>query len=327
MDTYSFDYQDNTKNFKASSFQPEEDRPYVEKMVEAIGSRHRYLECGNEDLLEGLYEAVRAKDLPGMADVDSSLLRFARKIKENHTVCLSGECADEVFGGYPWFRDEQVYKNPVFPWSKNLELRKEVLSPELLRKAPVEDYVRCQYEKTMRRVPLTGEEMKEERRQKEISYLNTSWFMTTLLDRKDRMTMASGLEVRVPFADHRLISYLYRVPWKYKYRNGEVKSLLKDAASEVLPEAVLRRKKCPYPKTYDPAYEKALKIELTRLLERKEEPIGWILNREAVLRMLKQPSDYGRPWFGQLMAAPQMYAYFIQINTWLTEYKVDCSKL
>ncbi|KSV57979.1 asparagine synthase (glutamine-hydrolyzing) [Acetivibrio ethanolgignens] len=327
LDTYSFDYQDNTKNFKASSFQPEEDRPYVEKMVEAIGSRHRYLECGNEDLLEGLYEAVRAKDLPGMADVDSSLLRFARKIKENHTVCLSGECADEVFGGYPWFRDEQVYKNPVFPWSKNLELRKEVLSPELLRKAPVEDYVRCQYEKTMRRVPLTGEETEEEKRQKEISYLNTSWFMTTLLDRKDRMTMASGLEVRVPFADHRLISYLYRVPWKYKYHKGEVKSLLKDAASEVLPEAVLRRKKCPYPKTYDPAYEKALKIELIRLLERKEEPIGWILNREAVLGMLKQPSDYGRPWFGQLMAAPQMYAYFIQINTWLTEYKVDCSKL
>lgn len=327
LDTYSFDYKNNAKNFKASSFQPEEDRPYVKKMVEVIGSKHRCLECGNEELLEGLYEAVRAKDLPGMADVDSSLLRFGRKIRENHTVCLSGEGADEVFGGYPWFRDEEAYKNPVFPWSKNLELRKEVLNPGLLKKVPLEEYVRCQYEKTMRRVPLTGEETARQKRQKEISYLNTSWFMTTLLDRKDRMTMACGLEARIPFADHRLVSYLYRTPWEYKYHRGEVKGLLKDVAAGILPEEVLRRKKCPYPKTYDPTYEKALKAELLRLLEKKEEPVNWILNREVVLNMLKQPSDYGRPWFGQLMAAPQMYAYFIQINTWLTEYKVDCSKL
>lgn len=322
LDTYSFDYEDNTKNFKASSFQPEEDRPYVDRMTQAIGSKHRYLECGNEDLLEGLYEAVRAKDLPGMADVDSSLLRFARKIKERHTVCLSGECADEVFGGYPWFRDPEVYKYPVFPWSKDLELRKEVLNPEILKRAPLEDYVHCQYEKTMRRVPLTGEETPLQKRQKEIGYLNISWFMTTLLDRKDRMTMASGLEVRVPFADHRLISYLYRTPWEYKYHNQEVKGLLKDAAAGVLPKEVLNRKKCPYPKTYDPNYEKALKEELERLLKKEEEPIGWILNKKRVLDMLKQPSDYGRPWFGQLMAAPQMYAYFIQINTWLKEYKI-----
>ena len=327
LDTYSFDYQDNSKNFKASSFQPEEDRPYVEQMVENIGSKHRYLECDNEDLLEGLYEAVRAKDLPGMADVDASLLRFARKIKEKHTVCLSGECADEIFGGYPWFRDAQVYENPVFPWSKNLELRKEVLNPEILKIAPIEDYVHCQYEKTMRKVPLTGEETPIQKRQKEISYLNTAWFMTTLLDRKDRMTMASGLEVRVPFADHRLISYLYKVPWEYKYRNGVVKGLLKDVAAEVLPASVLNRKKCPYPKTYDPKYEMALKTELKRLLEKEEEPIGWLLNKNVIFDMLKQPSDYGRPWFGQLMAAPQMYAYFIQINYWLKEYKISYSKL
>lgn len=327
LDTYSFDYQDNTKNFKASSFQPEEDRPYVDKMVKAIGSNHRYLECDSGDLLEGLYEAVRAKDLPGMADVDSSLLRFARKIKENHTVCLSGECADEVFGGYPWFRDPESYEKPVFPWSKNLDLRKEVLSPEILRKVPLEDYVRCQYEKTMRRVPLTGEESPLEKRQKEIAYLNTSWFMTTLLDRKDRMTMASGLEVRVPFADHRLISYLYRVPWEYKYHNQEVKGLLKDAAAGILPGEVRNRKKCPYPKTYDPAYEMALKEELKRLLLNESEPVSWLLNKEGILAMLKQPSDYGRPWFGQLMAAPQMYAYFIQINAWLKEYKVSYHNL
>jgi asparagine synthase (glutamine-hydrolysing) len=296
-------------------------------MVVAIGSNHRYLECKNENLLEALYQAVRAKDLPGMADVDSSMLYFAGKIKENHTVCLSGECADEIFGGYPWFRDEEVYKKPVFPWSKGLTLRKEVLNPNLLKRLPLEEYVRCQYEKTMRRVPLTGEETPLLKRQKEISYLNIEWFMATLLERKDRMTMAAGLEVRVPFADHRLISYLYKVPWEYKYHNREVKGLLKDVATTMLPKEVIWRKKCPYPKTYDPRYERALKEELTRLLHKKEEPIGWLLNKKRVLELLGKPSDYGRPWFGQLMAAPQMYAYFIQINTWLNEYKVDCHKL
>lgn len=325
LQTYSFDYLDNRENFRASSFQPEEDRPYVDRMVEAIGSEHTYLECGCEELYQCLYRAVEAKDLPGMTDVDSSLLAFASKIKQNHTVCLSGECADEIFGGYPWFRDKEVYERDTFPWSKDLNFRKEILNPELLKRLPLDDYVRCQYEKTMSRVPLTGEESGVEKRQKEISILNTSWFMNTLLDRKDRMTMASGLEVRVPFADHRLIAYLYNVPWEYKYHNQEVKGLLKDASREVLPEEVLRRKKCPYPKTYDPNYETMLKKVLREILSDREEPVNELVNASALKALMDSPSDYGRPWFGQLMALPQMYAYLIEINYWLKKYQVKLS--
>lgn len=322
LDTYSFDYTDNTSNFKASSFQPEEDRPYVDKMIRYINSNHHFLECEYSELYHCLFDAVRAKDLPGMADVDSSMLYFARGIKKNHTVCLSGECADEIFGGYPWFRDEEVYKNDTFPWSKNLDFRREVMNKELLGRIPLEDYVRCQYKKTMNRVPLRGDESAREKRQKEISYLNTSWFMTTLLDRKDRMTMASGLEVRVPFADHRLISYLYNVPWDFKYHNNEVKGLLKDVANGVLPKEVLYRKKCPYPKTYDPKYEALLKENLSSILEDSNEPVCQIIDKDYMIGLMNQTSDYGRPWFGQLMAVPQMYAYLIEINYWLKEYKV-----
>ncbi len=322
LDTYSFDYVDNTTHFKSSSFQPEEDRPYVDRMVTYLKTNHRYLECDYKDLYNGLFEAVRAKDLPGMTDVDSSLLCFARKIKENHTVCLSGECADEIFGGYPWFRDEEVYEKEAFPWSKNLDFRKEVLNKNLLKQLPIEEYVMAQYRKTMSLVPLTGEETKRERRQKEISYLNTAWFMTTLLDRKDRMTMASGLEVRVPFADYRLISYLYNVPWEYKYHNNEVKGLLKDAAAEILPREVLYRKKCPYPKTYHPGYEKLLKENLSRILADGSEPVGQLVDVSYLNALMNAPSDYGKPWFGQLMALPQMYAYLIEINDWLKKYKV-----
>lgn len=323
LDTYSFDYKDNHTNFKSSAFQPDEDRPFVDIMVNHINSNHHYLECSYEQLYNCLFDAVLAKDLPGMADVDSSMLFFARKIKEQHTVCLSGECADEVFGGYPWFRQKESYEIPMFPWSRNLDIRKMIIKPEVLAELELEEYVACQYEKTMKRVQKRKEESSLEKRQREISYLNISWFMTTLLDRKDRMTMASGLEVRVPFADHRVISYLYNVPWKYKYHNQEVKGLLKDAAKAVLPNEVLYRKKCPYPKTYDPKYENLLKANLIKLLREKEEPINRLVNERVVKELMDGTSDYGKPWFGQLMAVPQMYAYLIEINFWLKEYNIE----
>lgn len=320
--TYSFDYTGNEKNFKASSFQPDQDRPYVDLMVKHIGSSHHYLECEYEELFYCLYDAVLAKDLPGMADVDSSMLYFAREIKKNHTVCLSGECADEVFGGYPWFRAKDSYEKNVFPWSPNLDFRKEVMNEELVRRLPLDDYVRCQYQKTMDRVPVLDGEDPIKKRQREISYLNTSWFMTTLLDRKDRMTMYSGLEVRVPFADHRLIEYLYNIPWEFKYHGEEVKGLLKDVGAEVLPKEVLYRKKCPYPKTYDPKYEAVLKEQLRAILKNPNEPVACLIDKKRVSQMMDSPSDYGKPWFGQLMALPQMYAYLIEINFWLSHYKV-----
>lgn len=322
LDTYSFDYVDNHENFKASSFQPEEDRPYVDLMIQSIGSHHRYLENDYRELYDYLFEAVVAKDLPGMVDVDSSLLGFARKIKKHHTVCLSGECADEIFGGYPWFRAPESYTQAAFPWSRDFSLRLEVLRPELRNKLPLEDYARSQYQKTMERVDFHGRETKTERRQKEISLLNTTWFMATLLERKDRMTMASGLEVRVPFADHRLIQYLYNVPWEYKYHEEDVKRLLKDAAGEILPKEVLYRKKCPYPKTYDPKYEGLLKESLTAILNQPQEPVNELVDKDRLLGWMSKPSDYGRPWFGQLMALPQMYAYIIEINYWLKKYEV-----
>ncbi len=324
LDTYSFDYVDNNENFKASSFQPDEDRPFVDIMANHIQSNHRYLELEHDKVYECLYHAVEAKDLPGMVDVDSSLLAFSQEIKKNHTVCLSGECADEIFGGYPWFRklEEGGGKENAFPWSENLDFRKSVLSENIVKQLELEEYVRCQYKKTMERVPHMPVESILVRKQKEMSVLNMSWFMATLLERKDRMTMSTGLEVRVPFADHRLIGYLYNVPWKYKYRDNKVKGLLIDVASQILPEEILKRKKCPYPKTYDPKYEELLKVTLKKVLLNGDEPIGELVNRDYLLKLMELPSDYGKPWFGQLMAGPQMYGYLIQVNYWLKKYKV-----
>jgi len=193
----------------------------------------------------------------------------------------------------------------------------------LLSRIPLDEYVNSQYEKTIARTPCLLGEYGTEKRRREISYLNITWFMTTLLDRKDRTTMASGLEVRVPFADHRLVQYVYNVPWKYKYHNDVVKSLLRDSMKGLIPDEVLYRKKSPYPKTYDPAYENLLKVELNKIIEEGNSPLLELIDINAVKQLISSSSDYGKPWFGQLMATPQMYAYLIEIDYWLKSYGVQ----
>ncbi|MFA9380157.1 MAG: asparagine synthase (glutamine-hydrolyzing) [Acetanaerobacterium sp.] len=323
LDTYSFEFADNSRYFKPSSFQPSEDGPFAALMARHINSRHRVLVCETSALITGLYGAVRAKDLPGMADVDSSLLYFCERIKHNHTVCLSGECADEIFGGYPWFRDPAAYETNAFPWSKNLDLRKEVLAPAMRARLPLDEYVSARYEESIELAPKLEGEDPLRARQREIAYLNIAWFMQTLLDRKDRMTMASGLEVRVPFADHRLVEYLYNVPWDMKYRGEQVKALLKDAAGDILPAEVLGRKKSPYPKTHHPGYEKELIAELKTILSDRYAPLHELVDTKALAALMESKSDLGRPWFGQLMAVPQMYAYLIEVNYWLERYGIE----
>lgn len=324
--TYSFTYEDNEKYFQANKYQPESDEPYAHLMAKYIGSSHTVLTCDYTRLYTGLFTAVIAKDLPGMADVDSSLLFYAGGIKKNHTVCLSGECADEVFGGYPWFMDEEWFndnRKNAFPWTKNIDTRTGILRDEVCKKLNLNEYVNQSFTNAVADVPLLDGEDKLRIRQREINYLNIRHFMTTLLDRKDRMTMRCGLEVRVPFACHKLVEYLYNVPWEYKCHNGVVKGLLRDAMSCYLPDKVIRRKKSPYPKTYDPKYDDICRREVRRIISDVREPVNDFIDRKKVGELLSKSSNVVNPWFGQLMAGPQLFAYIIQVNYWLKEYNVD----
>ena len=156
---------------------------------------------------------------------------------------------------------------------------------------------------------------------KEMVNLNHYWFMQTLLDRKDRMSMFCGLEVRVPFCDYRIAEYLYGVPWEFKdYKNRE-KGLLRYAMSSLLPDRVLFRKKSPYPKTYDPAYFTAVSGLLNELLTKGDAPLLQIIDKTALQRLLE--AEYVWPWYGQLMKVPQTIAYMLQINYWLEEYRIS----
>lgn len=322
LGTFSFDFVDNDKYFVSNSFQPSRDRPFVDIMVDAIQSEHRYLECNNTDLYNNLFASVDVRDLPTMADVDSSMLYFCHLVKPFYKVVLTGECADEIFGGYPWFHKKECFEADIFPWSMDISARKSVLKDELIHELDMENYIKGAYNMTIRETPkLRGEDKTEERR-REISYLNIKWFMQTLLDRMDRTSMCSGLEARVPFADIRIMQFMYNVPWSMKCRNGVEKSLLREAVKGLLPDEVLFRKKSPYPKTYDPAYEKLLGNAVLKVIEDSDSPLNMLVDKKKVKAFINEKKDYGKPWYGQLMAGPQMLAYLLQINYWLEKYKL-----
>ena len=227
LKTFSLTYKDNDKHFKSSRFQPTGDDEFIKIMVDYLDSDHTTISVDTDEVVKALFSAVDARDLPGMADVDSSLLIFCGEIKKRVTVALSGECADEIFGGYPWYRDENIRSQFGFPWAQSTKYREEFLHPDLREKISGTDYVNSRYEQTIRATSKLQTLSPLESRMREMMQLNCSWFMQTLLDRKDRMSMYNGLEVRVPFCDYRITEYLYTVPWSVKDFNGREKGLLR----------------------------------------------------------------------------------------------------
>ena len=251
------------------------------------------------------------------------MLYFCSKVTKVNKVVLTGECADEIFGGYPWFHDPKAFQTDAFPWSMSQEPRQTLLDDGLIHSLSMEEYARAAYEKTIRETPVLPEDTPEEKRRREIAYLNLRWFMVTLLDRMDRTSMYNGLEARVPLADHRIVEYVFNVPWQMKCPDGIVKGLLRHASEGILPKEILWRRKSPYPKTYDPAYENMLGDRLKEVLAEPSAPVRALLDTKKVHAFLESPSDYGKPWYGQLMAGPQMLAYMLQVNYWLEKYRIQ----
>jgi asparagine synthase (glutamine-hydrolysing) len=324
LHTYSIDYEDNDKYFQANAFQPNSDEHWIRLMSETFSTTHHRCVISNEKLAEHLTEAVIVRDLPGMADVDSSLLWFCREIKQNFVVSLSGECADEIFGGYPWFYRTDDLQSSNFPWMRSTELREQLLKRSWREKLRLREYVQQRYDETVRETPELHGESKLEAQRRQLFYLNMIWFMTTLLDRKDRMSMGASLEVRVPFADHRLVEYVWNIPWEMKMHGNREKGLLRKALEGVLPEDVLYRKKSPYPKTHNPYYTKAVTTWLSSILQDKESMLHEFFNRDQLDELIAtEGKAFTTPWFGQLMTGPQLLAHLAQIHVWFERYNIN----
>lgn len=323
LTTYSLDYEGNDKYFKASLYQPTSDVYWAQEMANFLKTDHRTYTIKQEELADTLRNAMLARDLPGMADIDSSLFLFCKEIRKDFVIALSGECADEVFGGYPWYTREELRNLDTFPWSNFLRSRRMLISPQY-QNLPIEDVAGENYLDSLKRVPHLQGESAAKSRTRELFYLNIKWFMVNLLNRKDRMSMSNSLEVRVPFADYRLIEYAFNLPDEYLFYEGREKGLLRKCLQGILPDDIIYRKKSPFPKTHNPVYTDLVCKMLDDLLRAPSHPIFELIDRNFAQKLVDtKGAAYTRPWYGQLMTGPQLIAFIVQFGLWLDNYKVQ----
>jgi len=323
LQTYSVDYVDNDKHFRSNAFQPNADGPWIEMMSRFSGTEHHEVVFDTPELVGSLFDAVDARDMPGMADIDGSLFLFCREIRKGATVALSGEAADEVFGGYPWFFRRDALEARTFPWSLSLDQRIALMSPELAETTKAAEYVAERYHEALAEVPKLSGETPEQETMRKMSYLNITRFMPTLLDRKDRMSMRVGLEVRVPFCDHRLVEYVFNIPWDIKTYGGREKGIFRKAMHGILPHGIIARKKSPYPKTHNPNYTEAVQSMLLSRLDDSSSPLLPLISKAKVMELAaSSDAQTPLPWFGQLMNMPQFFAWLLQVDYWLRTYRV-----
>lgn len=321
LDTYSVDYTDNDKYFKKSLFQPNKDSDYIDRISGYLSTDHKNIILDNKDVAHALIESTYARNLPGFTDVDSSLLLFCREVKKEQTVALSGECADEIFGGYPWYHNKDILFEETFPWSRSTDVRQSILKDGLLKNGA--EYAHVRYLETVAKTSYLDTDNKTERRMREMFRLNLDWFMQTLLVRKDVMSMESSLEVRVPFCDYRIVEYAYNMPWSIKSLDGREKGVLRKAFENELPYEITWRKKSPYPKTHNPIYFNEVCKMVKEVLKDKTSPLYDMLNRNKIKELTEDPDALSEPWYGQLMRGPQVLAYIVQIYYWIKDNNVN----
>ena len=329
LSTFSIDYIGNDTSFVSNSYQPTQDAEFVKIMSDYLHTNHKTIYLKNDELFYLLKDAMIARDMPGMADVDSSIYAFCRAISNNgFKVCISGECSDEIFGGYPWYYREKLVNYTSFPWALSDDIRNDMLNVNICKNYNVKEYIQECYDNTLKNVELNSSNEMENKFRK-TNYLTIKWFMNTLIERTDRASSANGLEVRIPFADHRIFEYLYNVPARYKLgliHNSEPveKYLLRKAFEQDLPKEIVNRKKSPFPKTYSNDYLNLVESEVLKILKNNCAPIHNIINTDFLNNILTTHGNILKEnWFGQLMTYPQTLAYLIQINMWLEEYNVS----
>ncbi|MYW91746.1 asparagine synthase (glutamine-hydrolyzing) [Amycolatopsis rubida] len=316
--SFSVDFAGNERDFAASLVHESPDAPFAAEMARHVAAEHTNLVLGLGELAASSTRAVvpRAHDVPAalLGDAFASLYLLFRAVRERSTVALSGEAADELFGGYPWFHVPELRDADTFPWVAAgydlLPALSGLLDPGLLADLDVEGYRAQRYAEALAEVPVLPGEDAAARRIREVGYLAVTRFVPMLLDRKDRMSMAVGLEVRVPFCDHRLVDYLFNVPWRMKFFDGKEKSLLRAAAGHLLPEPVANRKKSAYPITHDPGYDAALRAEFARLASSPGTPVHALIDGTATARL---GSANGWPSRSGL-------EFMVQLDSWLADH-------
>ncbi|GAA2934126.1 asparagine synthase (glutamine-hydrolyzing) [Streptomyces mexicanus] len=323
---FSVDFKGHSERFQANVQWADPDTPFAVEVAEHVGAEHVIVELDNADVLddEVREQVLRAQDLPvSTGDMEYSLLVLCRALKQRMTVALSGEAADELFGGYTWFHDREAVEGDTFPWHHPFEKAGGIgalRTVGLWGRLGLTEYVKQRYAEALEEVPRLAGESGLQARMRELTYLNLTRWENFLLDRKDRISMATALEVRVPFTDHRLVEYVYNTPWEMKSFDGREKSLLRAAMRGVLPDSVLDRKKNPYPSTQDRGYERAVRERLEAVIAADDSPVLRLASREEIRRLLDAPEgaySMGGPW-----SARAVLERLVEFDRWVRLYDV-----
>lgn len=314
--SFALDFVGYTDNFTAHPRHTTPDGPYVQEVAKFVITDHMDITLSADEVMDPDVRAstLHARDLPfTLGDKDSSLYLLFRAIRQHSTVVLSGESADEVFGGYSYFHDPAHVQAATFPWL-DVDAGWQYLDAGLLEKLDLPGYLDEQYRRALAEVPaLTGPASADphERRMREVCYLSLTHFLPRLLDRKDRMSMALGLEVRVPYCDHRLVEYVFGCPWSHKTFDGREKSLLRAATADLLPQSVVQRVKSGYPAIQDPIYDRMVRTRFTALLNDRNAAVAPLLSVDGSRALLSATHNIG--WVEHILT----------LNDFLTDYNVS----
>ncbi len=324
--TYSLSYEGNKENFKSNAYQISLDDAYIAEMIQHINVSHTSLQITQSELVTLLDTALSARQAPGMADIDSSLLWLCQNVAEQDTIILSGECADEFFGGYPWFYQEHLKDIASFPWLNSTKERISLLH-DSYKSLPFEDYINQSYQTAISKVDYLPEDTEEDRNARKHTILCIHWFMQTLIARQVYMGEAAGVTIRAPFANVKLLEYVYNIPWKMKFLNQEEKGILRKAFASELPESITHRKKNPFPKTHNPEYAQRISQLLQERFDDPNSPLHILFDDTKLKELIESKGEsFKLPWYGQLMSGPQLLAYLYQIDQWIVRYHIIIEK-
>lgn len=324
INSFSVDFVDHGAAFVSDDIRGTMDAPFVKDLAEHIHSTHKNVVLDSREMAGPSLrtKVIHALDTStSLGDMYISLYCLFEEVKRHSTVALSGEGADELFGGYRWFHDPEAVSANTYPWMAKGSIKyfdaKSLLDRKVLEKLDLENFLRDSYTQALAEVPILPGESAENHHMRQMVYLHITRFLCILLDRKDRMSMAVGLEVRVPFLDHRLVEYVYNIPWDMKTFDGREKSILRAAARDLLPNSIVERVKCPYPSTQDPAYEQELRAALAKIMSDDHAPVKPLLDTDRVKAALDRKVS-----ISSLPSDRIAMDMVVCLNTWLTDYNV-----
>ena len=292
--------------FEAAGGEKGDEFEYSDIIASHFGTEHHKIFVDSQRLLPSLEQCVQAMSEPMVSHDVIGFYLLSQEVSKHVKVVQSGQGADEVFAGYHWYPPLVDAEDPLHTYAgvffdRDHAEYAQVIDPALLE----DDYSRAFVE---RHFAMPGAKRGIDRA---LRLDSTIMLVDDPVKRVDNMTMAWGLEARVPFLDHELVELAARIPAEHKLAEGG-KGVLKEAARNVIPHQVIDR-----PKGYFPV--PALKYIQGEYLEFVQQILNSdtarrrpLFQRSYVDRLLADPSAHITPLRGSKLWQITLLEYWLQ---------------